>query len=108
MKKLSGWMILWIIVLIINIYFLFKYIGDFNTLSSTYDQLKAKGYDLADVDTAPDGILTFSDNSGGSARDVTTMYVTYGESFLLLILHLSMVVLVSVIIFILYKHAPPK
>ena len=77
-------------------------------MRSTYDQLKAKGYDLANVDTAPDAILNFNDNSSGSARAVTTMYVTYGQLFLLLILNISMIVLVSVIIFILYKHAPPK
>ena len=82
--------------------------GDYSKLNPKYTQLKAKGYDLANVDTAPDATLTFSDKSTGSARDVTTMYVTYGELFLLLILHISMIVLISVIIFILYKHAPPK
>jgi hypothetical protein len=111
MKKFSIWMILWIILFIINCYLLILNLRKFNELKPTYDSFKKYGYDLSIPDMAPDANITFPEapeNSSSSTRDVTVAYVKYSSLNLMIIKHLLTAFFILVILFILYKNAPPK
>ena len=72
------------------------------------NHLKSKGHDANLEDTAPDGIIILSDGSEASAREVTSFYTAYAELMVFVVMHIIVIILLSIILFILYKNCPSK
>jgi hypothetical protein len=108
MKKLSGWMIFLIIFLIVNIIIFIKYLCKFMDMIPNCNDLKAKGHDANLDDTAPDGIVILSDGSEVSAKEITSFYTAYTELMVFVVMYVPVIILLSIILFILYKNCPSK
>lgn len=72
------------------------------------NHLKSKGHDANLEDTAPDGIIILSDGSEASAKEITSFYTAYAELMVFVVMYIPVIILLSIILFLLYKNSPQK
>ena len=72
------------------------------------NDLKAKGHDANLDDTAPDGVIFLTDGSEVSAKEITSFYTAYTELMVFIVMYVPVIILLSIILFLLYKNSPSK